>query len=485
MKYNRVTSLIGLLFGAMLILVACAPQTVEVEVTREVEVEVPVEVLATREVEVETIVEVESDRYPEGTSITLLQWSHFVPQYDKWIDGFAEGWGEEVGVDMSVEHISFTELFPTLTAAIDAGEGPTIVELVLGGSLFIDGVHDLTDLNEQAQELFGEQMETCRANSYLPATDSYYGFCHGWIPDPGDYNKELWTQAGFPDGPSTWQELLEGGNYIRDELGVPMGIGLSPEIDSELAARALIWSFGGSIQDENENVVINSPEVIEAVAFMAELYDKTMTEEVFAWNAASNNQGLIAGELSYILNSISAYRSLQKIDPEAADQIFFTRPMIGPRGDQHASAHVWQIYVIPNYVEGAELQAAKDFILYHTANYNQAVFNSELYNFPAFPATVPELYEEGGWLDVDPFGSRPVDKLQLLRDADQTVTHLGYPGVANPAIVQVYAQQIISNMMAQAARGDKTPEEAVAEAEVLIEDIFAEWRERGLVGGGN
>ena len=105
-----------------------------------------------------------------------------------------------------------------------------------------------------------------------------------------------------------------------------MGIGLSPEIDSELAARALIWSFGGSIQDEDECVTINSPEVIEAVEFMAQLYNDTMTEEVFAWNAASNNQGLIAGELSYILNSISAYRSLQKIDPEAADEIFFTAP---------------------------------------------------------------------------------------------------------------------------------------------------------------
>jgi multiple sugar transport system substrate-binding protein len=263
-----------------------------------------------------------------------------------------------------------------------------------------------------------------------------------------------------------------------------MGIGLSPEIDSEFAARALIWSFGGSIQDENENIVINSPEVIEAVEFMAELYDKTMTEEVFAWTAASNNQGLIAGELSYILNSISAYRSLQKIDPEAADEIFFSDALKGPRGDQHASAHVWQIYVIPEYVEGAELEAAKAFILHHAANYSQAVFNSELYNFPGFKSTVPELYEEDGWLDIDPFGSRPNDKLKVLGTAEGWVTHLGYPGPANPAIVQVYAQRIISNMMAQVAKGEKTAAEAVAEAEAQINPIFEEWRARGFVGGG-
>lgn len=488
--------LVGVLLTAVLLFVGCQPQEVEVtrvvtetntvteqvEVTRVITEQIEVE---GETVEVTRVVEVGAEQqFPEGTEISLLQWSHFVPQYDTWIDEFAPAWGDSVGVDMSVEHISFTELFPTLTAAIDAGEGPTIVELVIGGSLFVEGVHDLTDLNMQAQELFGEQIGTCKANSFLPATGRYYGFCHGWIPDPGDYNKTLWTEAGFPDGPSTWEELREGGNFIRDELGVPMGIGLSPEIDSEMAARAIIWSFGGSVQDENENIVINSPEVIEAVEFMASLYEDTMTEEVFAWGAASNNQGLIAGELSYILNSISAYRSLQKIDPEAADEIFFTQALKGPRGDQHASAHVWQIYVIPNYVEGAELEAAKAFILHHTANYSQAVFNSELYNFPAFKSTVPELYEEGGWLDVDPFGSRPNDKLKVLGTAENWVTHLGYPGPANPAIVRVYAQRIISNMMAQVAKGEKTAAEAVAEAEAQITPIFEEWRARGYVGGG-
>ncbi len=40
-----------------------------------------------------------------------------------------------------------------------------------------------------------------------------------------------------------------------------------------------------------------------------------MTDEVFAWKAASNNQGLIAGNLSYIVNSISAWRTAQEANP--------------------------------------------------------------------------------------------------------------------------------------------------------------------------
>ena len=80
---------------------------------------------------------------------------------------------------------------------------------------------------------------------------------------------------------------------------------------THLGMSAVIWSHGGSVQDADENVLLNSPETVAAVKFLAKLQNDAMTDEIFGWTAASNNQGLIAGELSYILNSISAYRSLQ------------------------------------------------------------------------------------------------------------------------------------------------------------------------------
>jgi multiple sugar transport system substrate-binding protein len=153
---------------------------------------------------------------------------------------------------------------------------------------------------------------------------------------------------------------------------------------------------------------------------------------------------------------------------------------MGPRGDQAASSHVWGIYVIPSYVEGAELEAAKAFLLHHAANSNQIVFNSELYNFPAFPSTVPQLQ---GWVDKDPFGSRPQDKLALLADAINWTVYLGYPGPANPATGEVFGASIIPTMMGKAALGELSAAEAVCEAHAQIEEIFEKWRAEGLVGG--
>jgi multiple sugar transport system substrate-binding protein len=485
MKLERLQYLFGLLVIMALIMTACggAPpvetQIVEVEVPGETIIET-VEVVVEGETVIQTVeVAVEVDKYPEGTELNILQWSHFVPQYDTWIDPFSEAWGDANGVDVTVDHIALGELPAALTAALDAGEGPSMVEMVFAPGQFVEGVHDLTDLNMEAQEMFGTQAPTCTASSYLPATDTWYGYCPGWIPDPANYVRDKWEAVGFPNGPTTWDDLLVGGTAIKEEFGLPLGLGMSPELDSRLAMRAIIWSHGGSVQDENECVVLNSPETIEAVNFVADLYQNTMTEEVFAWTPASNNQGLIAGELSYILNSISAYRSTQDIDPEAADNIGFGPALIGPRGDQHASAHVWQIFVIPNYVEGAELEAAKAYLLHLTANYNQAVFNSKLYNFPAFDSTVPQL---PGWLENDPFGSRPADKLNVLTTAKDWVTYLGYPGPANPAIGEVFGSNVIVTMMSQVALGEKTAEESVADAEAQIEEIFIKWRDLGLVG---
>jgi multiple sugar transport system substrate-binding protein len=417
--------------------------------------------------------------YAEGTSLKILQWSHFVPQYDVWFDPFAKAWGDANGVDVSVDHIGLADLPAALTSAIDAGEGPSLVEMLFAPSAYIEGLNDLTDVNMQAQQLFGDQEATCKNSSYLPATGTYYGYCHAWVPDPADYVVDKWAAVGYPDGPHTWADLLDGGKKIKDQFGVPVGLGLSPELDSRMAARAIIWSYGGSVQDENECVTINSPQTVAAVKYMADLYNSTMTDEVFGWQAASNNQGLIAGELSYILNSISAYRSLQDIDPGAADNIGFGPALGGPDHAGVTSAHVWSIYVIPKYVQGDELKAAKAFMLHLTANYNQAVFNSKLYNFPAFPSTVPQLDD---WLKADPFGSRPADKLQILGTAKDWVGWLGYPGPANPAIGEVFGSNVLVTMMAEAARGEKTPEQAVADAETKINTIFQSWRDKGLVG---
>jgi ABC-type glycerol-3-phosphate transport system substrate-binding protein len=320
-------------------------------------------------------------------------------------------------------------------------------------------------------------LDITRNSSFNPNTGKYYAFAPAWAPDPGDYRKSMWEKVGMPNGPSTWDELLEGGAEIKQSQGVQMGIGMSQEIDSNMAGRALLWSFGGSIQDENEQVAINSPETVAAVEFMTRLYRDTMTPEVFSWNAASNNQGLVAGQMSYILNSISAWRTAQAQNPPVADDIFFVPALKGP-GTALVAQHVMYNWIVPSFATNVD--AAKEFLLHYAANLPSVTYHSQLYDFPSFPDTVPQL---DSWLDKDPFGANPPDKLAVLKNALDWSTNIGHPGPASPAIGEVFSTFVIPNMYARAARGEQTPEQSVAEAEQQINAIFQNWRARGLVAG--
>jgi len=263
-----------------------------------------------------------------------------------------------------------------------------------------------------------------------------------------------------------------------------MGLGMSNEVDSRMAAQTAMWAYGARIQDENENVAINSPETIAAVEFMAELFKQTMTPEVFGWNAASNNQLLVAGRASYILNSISAYRTAQRDQPEVGADIFFSKPLVGPAGPSEALAHGHAVFIdmIPTY--SPNVDTAKEFLLHLVANYQQASDQSELYNFPAWPTTVPALLEEGGPLDVDPYGSVPPEKLAVLRTANEWTTNLGHPGPANAALGEIFNLPLLPNMMARVAQGQQSAQESVAQAEQEVNEIFTRWRGEGLMGGG-
>jgi len=419
-----------------------------------------------------------------GTSLNILLWSHFVPVFDTWFDQFVTDWGTANGVTTKVDHINTADVPATFAAEISAGQGHDIVEHIASLPQYEESVLDMTDLVAEATARHGAQLDMCKKNSFNPTTNKFYGFVHGYAPDPANYRKSLWSAIGMDDGPTTFDELLDGGTQIWNDQGVQMGIGMSQEIDSNMAAQAMIWAFGGAVQDEGENITINSPETLAAVENMKSLFESCMTPEVFGWNAASNNQLLVAGQASYILNSISAYRTAQEQQPDVAEDIYFGTPLLGPGGAERALAHGHAVFnsMIPTYSQNQD--TAKEFLLHLVANYKAASDAGKFYNFPAFPDTYPELIQDGGPLDNDPHGSNPPDKMGVLKTANDWTVNLGWPGPANAMIGECFNTFILSDMMAKAARGDMAPQDAIIEAETKLNEIAATWRERGLMGGG-
>jgi multiple sugar transport system substrate-binding protein len=96
------------------------------------------------------------------------------------------------------------------------------------------------------------------------------------------------------------------------------------------------------------------------------------------------------------------------------------------------------------------------------------------YNHPLFPNLVPKPMP----IFSDDPTSHPSDKLKVLETADDWCVVFGYPGPASPAADEVANNFIIPDMMAKAATGKMTPEDAVKWATQEVEGIYKKWAGR-------
>ena len=46
-----------------------------------------------------------SRAYAQNKTLSIVQWSHFVPAFDTWFDKFAHDWGSKNGITVTVDHI--------------------------------------------------------------------------------------------------------------------------------------------------------------------------------------------------------------------------------------------------------------------------------------------------------------------------------------------------------------------------------------------
>ena len=241
-----------------------------------------------------------------------------------------------------------------------------------------------------------------------------------------------------------------------------------------MAMRAIMYSFGSSVHDEDGNVVLNSKNTLEAIKFVKALYEEAMTPEVFTWDASANNRFMISGKGSLALNAISLTRTAEKTAPDMAKKIWLAKAPQGPVR-RMGLEHVMSVYVIWKFSENQE--GAKQFLVDYIGDFRNAFKASEFYNFPAFPKSVPDL---GELIAVDPKAT-PQDKYSMFADVSSWITNVGHPGYANAAIDELFSDWTISNMFAQAASGKMTPEQAVGVAHQQVVRVFEKWRAAGLV----
>jgi multiple sugar transport system substrate-binding protein len=403
-------------------------------------------------------------------TLKIAQWSHFIPAYDKWFDNtFTKEWGAKHNTNVIVDHIAIGEINARAAAEVAAKKGHDLFMFLSPPAAYEKQVIDHGEVYRELEKKHGKMIDLAHKSTYNPKTKKYFAFSDSYVPDPGNYRIDLWEKVGYPKGPSTYDDLLKGAKKIKDTVGNPCGLGLSQELDTSMAMRAIMWSFGGAVQTPDGKPALKSTQTIDAVKYMRSLYKEAETPEVFTWDPSSNNRAMLAGKASFVMNAISITRAAEKDNKEMSAKIGISPALKGPVR-AIAAEHVMDCYVIWDFAENKE--GAKQFLVDYIDDFEIAFKASEFYNFPCFPKVVPDLQK---LIANDPKADPP-DKYKVLGNVLEWATNVGYPGYATAAIDEVFNTWVIPTMFAKAARDEMTPEAAVDAADKEVRRIFDKWK---------
>ncbi len=407
-------------------------------------------------------------------TLKILQWSHFVPAYDKWFDEtYTKQWGQKNNTEVIIDHVGIPAINSRAAAEVSAQKGHDLFMFLWPAPAYEEQVIDHREIYDEVGRKHGKPIDLAVKSTYNPKTRKYFGFSDSFVPDPVNYRIDLWSEQGMAAGPKSWDDVRKVGAAIKKKRNIPVGIGLSAELDTAMAMRTLLYSFGGAVQDAQNNIVLDSKNTLEALKFAKALYEETMTPEVMAWDASSNNRALLAGQVSIVLNAISTTREAENKKLPIADQLGLTKAL---HGSVRAIGleHVMDCYVIWKFSENKE--GAKKFLVDYVDNFLEGFKASQYYNFPCFSQTVPDLPK---MLAADPH--KPAGKYKVLADVLDWATNVGYPGSANAAVDEIFGTWVVNTMFAKVASGAMKPEDAMKEADQKCRQIFAKWHAKNLV----
>jgi multiple sugar transport system substrate-binding protein len=413
--------------------------------------------------------------------LRILQWAHFVPSYDQWLDNtYIKQWGEKNDVDVKIDHINNALLFSTASSEVAAQSGHDLFQFLNPPSSFQKQLVPLNDIVQEVTRKLGRMSQVGHRSCYNPKTRQYFGFPDNYAPDPVQYRKSHLEEAGV--SLRTWEDVRKGVAKLKQN-GHPVGLGMSNEIDSNMFLIALLYCYGGFIQNEEGAIVFNQGSsrrgAIQALELMRDIFRNGMTDEVFAWTAASNNQAFLAGRLSMALNAISIARSAEASGNTAlADDTYLASIPRGPNM-RMGNEHVMGVYVIWKFAKNK--QNARRFLVDQQLAYRTHFVRSQFYNFPGWTGAI-----KGGFKTIRRMAAadthKPRGKYSILTTiAEKYTANVGFPGYSNAVIDEIFQRYLIPQMFAQVAQGKSSPADAVRDYDRQFKRLYRKWRGQGLV----
>ena len=399
-----------------------------------------------------------------GASLSLLRWKRFVQAEDDAFMKMVDAFTKATNVKVNVSNESFDDMQPKASVAANTGVGPDVVwGLHSTPQLFPEKCLKVGDVADHLGKKYG---------GWIPAPAEYGHYKNEWIAIPVavnggymNYRISSMNKAGFSKFPTDLPGFLELCRALKKN-NTPAGFALGHASgDANGWLHWLLWSHGGYLTNQNDKIIINSPETAKALDYCKELY-ATFIEGTPSWNDSSNNKAFLSGELHLTLNGISIYVAAktagaagdarQKAIAEDMDHAY--NP-IGPVGKPTELQLAFPIFIF-NYTKVPN--AAKAFVAF--------MMEAENYN--------PWLEAAQGYLTqtLNAYANNPVwtadPKTTVFRDASARTLPASGIGPLSPKVAAALAEFVVVDMFARYCTGQEDLKTTMRTAERQAQRIY-------------
>jgi multiple sugar transport system substrate-binding protein len=395
----------------------------------------------------------------DGAELTLLRWKRFVQSEEDAFLKLVADFTAKTGVTVNVQSESLDDVQPKASVAANVNQGPDLVwGLYSLPHLFPDKLLDLTDLADSLGKANGGWVEA--AVTYGKSGDKWIAIPACFNGNYINYRISAVEKAGFSNGvPQDLDGFLELMRGLKAN-GQPGGFALGHASgDGNAWVHWALWAHGGALVDENDKIIINSPETAAACEYVKQLADASV-EGIAAWNDGTNNKAFLGSEVWLTNNGISIYAAAQREGmTEIAEDMDHALWPTGPVGFP-TEFHIAYPMMAFQYTKFPN--ACKAFIEY--------MMSPEAHG--------PWLTGAVGYLtqSLNGYESLPVwtddPKRTVFRDAAKRTLTAGYKGSVGDKAAAALAEFIVLDMFAEYATGASSLQDAMSQAERKAQRIY-------------
>ncbi|GEK88460.1 multiple sugar transport system substrate-binding protein [Alkalibacterium putridalgicola] len=213
----------------------------------------------------------ENSEGTEGSVDELSVW--IMGDGNEQAQGIFDAYTEETGIDINLQSIPWSSAHDRLLTAVASGEGPDVVQM--GSSYMAEftdagALADLTEYVESNDALSADKFYEGNINT-TEIDGSYYGI--PWYTETRAlyYRTDLLEEVGYPEGPSTWEELYDASMQLS-ERGEDM-YGFDINFQEQTFGFMFARQNGSELITEDGEAVLNEPEFVEAIEYLKQFTD--------------------------------------------------------------------------------------------------------------------------------------------------------------------------------------------------------------------